>query len=265
MKRRAFYFPAFRAILAASFALAFFNACGDGAPSGGGAAVELSFIYGESDYSSSNNIYAIWIEGDGFIQNLFVCERLVNGFHLTNTALPHWKRGVYPRSDAAEVDAVTQATKARVPFTVSATLKANCPRQFTVYYETDQSFDSNDWFNDQPALVYAADIDLDNLGNGTFALAPIGWAANEGTDDPNWGGPFMVGDIQSEMRYITHARTESSGFGAENHAESSTRAIGGIVLTVTAVPPLGTESGGPSSGDGETDGTAGASDTESVD
>jgi hypothetical protein len=200
-------------------------ACAD-PDAGSGSTIELSFAYGSA---ANNNVYVAWIadEGGAFVQNLFVCRRLMDE-SLTNTALPHWRTAVLPGSSRTEVDAVTQATKAKQDFTVRAALKSGCPRRFTVYYETDQSFDGNDWFaGDQPALVYGADIDLDAIGTGSVALSPLGWAPNEGTVNPGWGS-FNLGEIQSEMRYITNHRLQAGGFGAADPERSATGAVESI-------------------------------------
>ncbi|MBN1499402.1 MAG: DUF4959 domain-containing protein [Spirochaetes bacterium] len=190
--------------------------------------LELSYIYGSS---SMSNIYVIWIEdaSSNFIQNLSICNKLVKG-GLTNTALPFWKLNRYPKSDMTEVDAVTAATKAKQNFVVTAQLKDINVRKFTIYFETDFSFDANDWFGDQPAILYKADIDLDNLpANSEYELIFCGWTPNEGTENVIPSTP--KGTLQDETRYITNFKN-GTGFGDPDPARSATMVVDKLMLKI---------------------------------
>lgn len=189
----------------------------------------LNFTYGEN-YSSKNyeNIYVGWIENksNDFKQNITICNKLING-GLTGTALPYWKINVYPNSEQSEVDAVTSATIANSDVRVSAELKDSTQRQFTVYFEIDRSFEPNDWFSDQPALLYATDVNLDD-DVSEYELSFIGWTPNESTQNIIPGTP--MGTLQNELRYITHYK-ENESFGLVDE-RSATRMVEKITLTI---------------------------------
>ena len=171
------------------------------------------------------NIYVIWIESKSasFIQNLKVCKRLIDG-SLTNTALPFWKTNVYPSSSSSEIDAVTSATQKNCDFTVTKALKDTSIRNFSVFFEIDRSFEPNDWFTNQPAVLYSADVNFDDTIT-TYELKPIGWTPNESTKNaiPN----TEMGVLQGEMKYITHHKT-NAGFG-----DPDPRGLTSIVKRIT--------------------------------
>jgi hypothetical protein len=171
--------------------------------------ITINFEYG-ADFNSSN-IYVIWAENESssFVQNISICQKLLNG-SLTGIALPYWKINVYPSSDNTEVDAVTGATQAKTDFTVSADIKDSTVREFTLYFETDRSFNPNDWFSDQPAILYSAEINLDDNIN-TYELQAVGWTPNDRTENIIANTP--QGILQDEMRYITHQK-DGTSFGA---------------------------------------------------
>jgi hypothetical protein len=175
--------------------------------------LEISFDYGTSP-TSYKNIYAIWIQNQNsvFIQNLRVCPKLLNG-SLTGTALPFWKTKVYPNSQEDEIDAVSAATIANSNFTIVSAINNSEIKQFKVFFEIDRSFDPNDWFGDQPALLYSADIDLES--NVTdYELTPCGWTPNEGTQNVISGTP--MGTLQPEMKYITNLKNGTSFGGIDS-------------------------------------------------
>ncbi len=188
--------------------------------------LQIDFVDGE--YHSYTKAYAIWIENDSgeFIQNLFVCNR-INLQNLAGTGLPYWEMNKRPISDNTEVDAVSGATQKRTDFSVSELLKANEPR-FTIFFEVDHSFDSNDWFSDQPAILYSAEIDLSN-SSSVYPLEFVGWTANENTANTIPNSPEGV--LHSEKRYITHHRLSSGDFG-ENDDRTATDMVGSITLTI---------------------------------
>lgn len=204
-----------------------------------GPLVTVNFTYGQDNSSSYNNIYAVWLEReDGtLIQNLFVCNRLLPGGGLTNTALPYWNCTKY---DAAEVDGVTGATKAKQNFSVSGYLKDNDIGKFRICFESDHSFDGNDWFSDQPALLYSALVDRSALAS-PYTLAFEAWTPNEGTDKTlsAYIGDLVIGTRQTleRLKYITHKKDDTAGnpdrpFGDADPDTSSTRIVGGITATL---------------------------------
>ena len=204
-----------------------------------GPRVTVNFTYGQDNSSSFNNIYAIWLEKeDGtLIQNLYVCNRLLPGGGLTNTALPHWSCNKY---DAAEVDGVSGATKKKQDFTVSGYLKDDDIGKFRICFESDHSFDPNDWFSDQPALLYSALVDRSALAS-PYTLEFEAWTPNEGTKSTlaAYIGELVVGAKQTlgRLKYITHFKDETPAnpnkpFGAADPTRSSTRIVGGITATV---------------------------------
>jgi len=189
----------------------------------------VNFEYGiDLSPTAYKNIYVIWIEDktSDFIQNINVCQKLTKG-GLTGTALPYWKINKYPVSSASEIDAVTSATKANASFSVSAILKDKTRRKFVLYFETDRSYEPNDWFSDQPALIYSASIDLDNIAS-SYELLPAGWTPNESTQNiiPN----TPMGQLQSEMRYITNHKAGAS-FG-DTDERSATKMVKKITATI---------------------------------
>ena len=189
--------------------------------------VYVDFECGEAlSPSDRPNIYVIWMENEttSFLQNIFICKKLIYG-GLTGTALPYWKVNKYPLSSADEVDAVTSATVANKDFTVSAVLKDSTVKNFKLYFEIDHSFDPNDWFSNQPALLYEADI---NLNDTLFELAPIGWTPNEDTENLIPSTP--MGKLENEMRYITNLK-DGSSFGAVD-SRSSTNMVKKISVRI---------------------------------
>jgi hypothetical protein len=188
--------------------------------------INVTFEYGENSSPSAwKNIYVIWIEGKSasYIQNIFICQKLITG-GLTGTALPYWKKNIYPDLSANDIDGVTSATIANTDFTASVTIEDSSIKEFTLFFEIDRSFDPNDWFSDQPALLYSAEINLnDNIPE--YELQPVGWTPNENT--ANIIDNTAEGQLQSEMRYITHHK-DGSSFGSPdtNSATKMVKKIG---------------------------------------
>ena len=170
----------------------------------------LEYTFGT--YASPyTNIYVIWAENPsvGFYYPIYICNRLLGiGGNLTGTALPYWKVNKYPNMNTTEVDAVTGATQKMTDFSVPFTIPERSPRQFTVYFETDASYNGNDWFADQPAILYKADINLDNLLS-EHALEFVGWTPNENTVS-SASIELVLGGLQSETRYITNLKISTS-------------------------------------------------------
>ncbi len=201
----------------------------------------LDFEYGEDGTSSYSNIYVAWIEKmDGtVIQNLYICNKLLTDMVppstiLTNTALPYWNEFKY---DPSQIDAVSGATVAKDDFTVTRTLKDPSVTKFKVCFETDRSFDKNDWFGDQPALLYSAIVDLENP-QPSYSLTLEAWTPNEGTINTlkQYLNTLVFGSLQRETRFITHKKADSTppdyAFGTEDVAQSSTCFVESITLKV---------------------------------
>lgn len=191
--------------------------------------IVVNFEYGEDlSPTAYKNIYVIWIEDktSDFIQNINVCQKLMTG-ELTGTVLPYWKINKYPISSNSEVDAVTSATKANTNFSVSAVLKDTTVRKFVLYIEVDRAYEPNDWFSDQPALLYSANIDIDE-STSVYELLPLGWTPNEITQNIIQNTP--MGQLQNEMRYITNHK-EGSLFGVAD-ALSATKMVKKITAKV---------------------------------
>lgn len=217
------------------------SSSGSSSSSSAAITLQLDFTYGTTLSGSGNNVYTIWIENSdrSFIQNLYICTKLTNGT-LTGTVLPYWHVNVLGKSDTTEVDAVTGATLARQNFTVTKQLKDPAKRQFKIYFETDQSWEVNDWFlKDQPSIVYCASVDLDS-GVTSYTLNPIGWTVYEYTNiyydgasqNANFTGyATSVGALETEMRYITNLKSGST-FGAADTTRSATLTVGNITLTI---------------------------------
>jgi len=194
--------------------------------------ISVNFEYGvDLSPIEYKDIYVIWIEdmASGFLQNINVCQKLITG-GLTGTALPYWKINKYPISSRSEVDAVTSATIANSNFSVSAVIKDNTVRKFVLYFEIDRAYEPNDWFSDQPALLYSANINLDESPS-VYELLPAGWTPNEETQNIIQNTP--MGKLQNEMRYITNLKTGSS-FGAAD-SQSATKMVKKITATVTRI------------------------------
>jgi hypothetical protein len=174
-------------------------------------------------------IYALWVENeaDGFFKNIFISKR-VNKQDLTGTALPFWQFNKRTKTNEKEVDAVTGATKAAGDLTFTVPLK-DLPERFTIYLEIDHSFDRNDWFKDQPAILYS--IEVDTSGEKTqFPSDFIGWTPNENTENTISNTP--AGTLQNETGYITRTMRSDSSFGAVDDANTSTRLVGSLTATV---------------------------------
>jgi len=191
--------------------------------------IVVNFDYGvDLTPTAYKNIYVIWIEdiASGFIQNINVCQKLLNG-GLTDTALPYWKMNKYLHSSGSEVDAVTSATKANTSFSVSASLKDAAVRKFVLYFEIDRAYEPNDWFPDQPSLLYSVSINLDE-NKTQYELSPSGWTPNEKSQNIIQNTP--IGQLQNEMRYITNHK-EGSSFGASD-SRSATKMVKKITVSI---------------------------------
>ncbi|MBN2530554.1 MAG: hypothetical protein JXR76_29475 [Deltaproteobacteria bacterium] len=189
---------------------------------------DISVQYTMGSNTSPSIVYAIWVENydANFIRPIYICKRLTDG-SLTGTALPYWSVTRLNRADASEVDAVTGATVGNADFTVTETVSIPALSNITVYVEVDHSFDNNDWFDNQPAILYATSFNLP-VSQKNQSLSFIGWTPNELTRNVIPNTPMGV--LQSETRYITHHK-EGSGFGDADD-RSSTHMVGQLKATV---------------------------------
>jgi len=186
-------------------------------------------------HNQYSKIYALWMENDeeNFFRNVFICNR-INLQNLTGTALPFWQINKRNLASQSDIDGVSGATVKDGDFTIELPLHG-APAEVTVYFEIDHSFDSNDWFNDQPAILYRADIDLTIEGQQTLQL--IGWTPNENTnsyeDDENSipGMNVAMGTLQRETRYITHHKDEHGNFSNLDE-EPASDLVGNALVTI---------------------------------
>jgi hypothetical protein len=191
--------------------------------------IVVNFEYGiDLSPTAYKNIYVTWLEGTttDYIQNIYICQKLVTG-GLTGIALPFWKINKFPAFSKSEIDAITSATMANTNFSVSTVLKDTSERKFVLLFEVDRSYDPNDWFTDQPALLYSAKIDLDE-STSLYELLPSGWTPNENTQNVIQNTP--MGKLQNEMRYITNHK-EGSSFGVLDE-HSATKMVRKITATI---------------------------------
>jgi hypothetical protein len=170
--------------------------------------------------------FAVWIEdtSGNYISTLFVTKRIAkegwrsNGGNRRKEALPHWchQRGVIyddglylPTKEKPLTDGISGATpKSGIQLKLQPT---DDLRQFVIKAEFNHSIDFNDSFPEsakegdgnysggnmgsgQPALVYAATIDLDNEIK-EYQLQLIGHSSPDGSQ----------GNIYSDLSGITSA------------------------------------------------------------
>jgi hypothetical protein len=194
--------------------------------------LELAYTQGDADFGRPI-VYVAWLENadQSMIQTLYICTRVTDG-SLTGTALPFWHVNRYQAGE--DYDAVTGATQVNTDFVIARTYAHPTVRQFRVYFEIDHSFDSNDWFDDQPALLYYADVDLD-ASQTSYPLTVTGWTREElNTFDSAVTSPpdAPVGALQSELRYITNQRDGQVFGDPYTDATPATHLVGGLTLTV---------------------------------
>jgi len=165
-------------------------------PGGKGVKLEVEMTRGEGH---NHPLMAVWVESEQgeFIQTLYVAESIGKGVFRHGdqsqgfwqpgeirrpAALPRWsyQRGIkapdglyLPTTGNPVPDAYTGPTPGK-SFILSTRLDDPGTRQFTIWFEINQTWDWNEyWTNNkypdddeyktscQPALVYAASIDLD--------------------------------------------------------------------------------------------------------
>jgi hypothetical protein len=164
-----------------------------------GTNMEISFI---KDKAFDHPTFAFWVEdADGkYIETLYVTNFLATGTYLharlgegepkskrgpakRPSSLPYWlhKRNIradgvtyLPTPDKPVPDAITSATPQN-NFVLQTVCKSKLPAKYRVMMEINQPWDYNEFWNKdkfqgefdytyscQPALVYSADIDMDN-------------------------------------------------------------------------------------------------------
>lgn len=181
--------------------------------------------------------YAIWMRNEAlnYTKNIY----LGNILKRTVKAYPYWAKTARPSSNQTEIDAVTQATHQNgegknVDFSMDIySYSESKVKQFDLYFELARSFEANDWFSDQPSIVYKASVDLDNLKE-EYTLEPIGWIAHENKIKPGVTiDGFTLNKLDSRMEYITHKMapdgTVSSLVDTEN---AGTAVVGSIKLNI---------------------------------
>jgi len=165
---------------------------------GTGPEIEISFLKGKAH---NHPLMAIWVEDEdeNFVQTLYVAESIGKGVFKRGdsssgkwmpgeirrpAALPYWshRRGIeasdglfIPEPENPVPDAYTGPTPSG-NFIIKTRLENADITRFIIYFEINQSWDWNEyWTNNkfpddaeyktscQPALVYSATIDTDNL------------------------------------------------------------------------------------------------------
>lgn len=210
-------------------------------PPGDGYALEVLFARG---FAHNHPLMAVWAEDmdHNYIQTLYVAESIGKGVFRHGdasggrwlpgpirrpAALPYWghQRGIkaddgyfLPAQDDPMPDAVTGPTP-KAGFVLISHVPGKEFRQFRVLFEINQSWDWNEyWTNDkfpgdehymsssQPALVYAAVIDLDEEKE-EYELFPIGhshWSGQNGNLYEDLGTITTALDIAESIRVRIH-------------------------------------------------------------
>ncbi len=190
-------------------------------------APSFDFVFEQGAAGPYGNVYAAWIESGSYLQNIVVCERVATE-DLTGEVLPYWSMNkrqastdlsLATDSQGNYVDGITAASVFGSDFTKTFTLRDASVRQFRVYFEFDNSSVYNDWFyathasddypayyvEDQPAILYWADVDLDASAATEFELTLHAWTPNADTPRILPASVTMVnGTPVGETRYITH-------------------------------------------------------------
>lgn len=185
----------------------------------------------EKGKEHNHPLFAIWLadEKGNFIQTLYVSKSIGNGFFEHGSrktgrwmageiqrpaTLPYWahQRGIkneygtfLPSAKLPELDAYTGATP-KTSFILNLKTEKQLAGKYKVMLELNQSWDWNEyWYNDkfpedkeyktssQPALVYFADIDTNNLNE--IKLKPLGHSHYSGKD----------GSINTDISTLTTA------------------------------------------------------------
>jgi hypothetical protein len=254
------------AIVALVVSLAALSSCSIGTK-GDNPAYELRLNFQKGAGATGNIIYVAWLADSGkdFVRYFYTCERLDYAAFKgssdysnikSRATCPYWRKNLYETALDDGVDVMSGATMRDQDFMASATVPAGSPSRFTVYFEYDRSRDPNYWWTDQPSILYAADVNLDEVASSkTYGLTARGWSRNAGPssygaddggnankgdlDFPNATG---VGELVTEMRYITNREgTGGALFGAaygnatntNGSACDATTMVGSLNVTIT--------------------------------
>lgn len=180
--------------------------------------------------------YAIWMRNEAlnYTKNIYLCNILK-----VKNACPYWAATAKPFTDQTEIDAVTRATHQNstgknVDFSIGVLKIAGSKiKQFDLYFELARSFEANDWFTDQPSIVYKTSVDLDKLKD-EYTLEPIGWIAHENKIKPGVTiEGFTLNKLDSRMEYITHKIGKTGGVSSLLDTENAgTLVVGSIKLNI---------------------------------
>ena len=202
-----------------------------GVPDGDEILLTVSYEKGDADMSTYTVSYVSWVANsvESMLQHLFVSDRVADD-SLSDTPLSYWNVNYRPQSSIADIDAVSMATHKDTDFIIDQEYIYPDVRQFRLYFEIDYSYNENDWFLDQPGLVYYADIDLDSA-QISYTLQVLGWAHPQNIASPV---SLSVGELNTELQYITHQDDGAGGFGAPYLDNTpATHIVGSLVVTVT--------------------------------
>jgi hypothetical protein len=196
---------------------------------GNGASFELSFKKGPS---FNHPTFVVWLEDTtgNFIQTLFVTKSYGSGVFAHGNksggkwkpgqvsrpaALPYWshkaghEKGIaqyVPDSTSSVPDAYTGATPAG-SFALQTKGDKNYSDKLRIFFEINQTWDWNPYWTNtkypddaeyntscQPAVVYAATIDMNNTGK-PVQLTAIGRSSHNGSD----------GELYTDLNTLTTA------------------------------------------------------------
>jgi hypothetical protein len=222
----------------------------DDSGANGVSASDLIIDFTDGTATGYNRIYTVWMENDdvNFYQNIYICNHVVDQ-DLTGTLMPYWENNIRDEFSDEEIDAVSGASVTSGDITFTASLDA-APEEFTVCFEIDHSFDSNDWFDDQPSILYS--IEIDTSGNETtFSSVFTGWTPNNENDISSTVSADIIsaeitsdildtinskteGILVSETKYITNYYDNAGGFGnTDTTSNIATKLVGGLTATVS--------------------------------
>lgn len=195
-----------------------------------GTKLQISFT---KDKSFDQPTFVFWVEdlSGKYIETLYVTNYLATGIFKHSklaegqphskrgpakrpSSLPYWlhKRNIrvdgityLPTPEKPIPDAITGATP-KNNFILETVIKSQLPQKFRILFEINQPWDYNDYWNKdkfpgefdytyscQPAIVYAAEIELNNK---EYSLKPIGHSHYSG----------LTGELFSDISTLTTAK-----------------------------------------------------------